>query len=78
MAHKKGGGSTRNGRDSIGKRLGVKNFLETMSPQGAFSPDSVERIYTPVTTSALVTTIHFTQKLMGTYGLSEKINIAGR
>ena len=23
MAHKKGGGSTRNGRDSIGKRLGV-------------------------------------------------------
>ncbi len=26
MAHKKGGGSTRNGRDSIGKRLGVKRF----------------------------------------------------
>ena len=26
MAHKKGGGSTRNGRDSIGKRLGVKKF----------------------------------------------------
>ncbi|MBR6640675.1 MAG: 50S ribosomal protein L27, partial [Clostridia bacterium] len=24
MAHKKGGGSTKNGRDSIGKRLGVK------------------------------------------------------
>jgi large subunit ribosomal protein L27 len=24
MAHKKGQGSTRNGRDSIGKRLGVK------------------------------------------------------
>ena len=24
MAHKKGGGSTSNGRDSIGKRLGVK------------------------------------------------------
>lgn len=24
MAHKKGGGSTRNGRDSAGKRLGVK------------------------------------------------------
>ena len=26
MAHKKAGGSTRNGRDSIGKRLGVKRF----------------------------------------------------
>lgn len=26
MAHKKGGGSTRNGRDSTAKRLGVKAF----------------------------------------------------
>ncbi len=26
MAHKKGGGSTRNGRDSPGQRLGVKRF----------------------------------------------------
>ncbi len=26
MAHKKGGGSTRNGRDSKSKRLGVKAF----------------------------------------------------
>lgn len=26
MAHKKGGGSTSNGRDSCGKRLGVKCF----------------------------------------------------
>ncbi len=26
MAHKKAGGSTRNGRDSNAKRLGVKNF----------------------------------------------------
>lgn len=26
MAHKKAGGSTRNGRDSAGKRLGVKLF----------------------------------------------------
>lgn len=26
MAHKKAAGSTRNGRDSIGKRLGVKRF----------------------------------------------------
>ncbi len=26
MAHKKGGGSTRNGRDSESKRLGIKKF----------------------------------------------------
>ena len=26
MAHKKGAGSTKNGRDSIAKRLGVKRF----------------------------------------------------
>jgi large subunit ribosomal protein L27 len=26
MAHKKGGGSSRNGRDSTSKRLGVKSF----------------------------------------------------
>ncbi len=26
MAHKKGGGSTRNGRDSRSKRLGIKRF----------------------------------------------------
>ena len=31
MAHKKGVGSTKNGRDSIGKRLGVKKFgVETV------------------------------------------------
>ena len=27
MAHKKAGGSTRNGRDSAGRRLGVKNLV---------------------------------------------------
>ena len=26
MAHKKAGGSSRNGRDSAGRRLGVKNY----------------------------------------------------
>ena len=26
MAHKKGGGKTKNGRDSQGKRLGVKRY----------------------------------------------------
>ena len=29
MAHKKGSGTSRNGRDSAGKRLGVKNYAGT-------------------------------------------------
>jgi large subunit ribosomal protein L27 len=33
MAHKKAGGSSRNGRDSIGRRLGVKKFGgQTVAP----------------------------------------------
>jgi large subunit ribosomal protein L27 len=33
MAHKKSGGSSRNGRDSAGRRLGVKKFGgETVDP----------------------------------------------
>ena len=34
MAHKKGGGSTRNGRDSQAKRLGVKVFGNAMIHAG--------------------------------------------
>ncbi|HEX9841378.1 MAG TPA: 50S ribosomal protein L27 [bacterium] len=35
MAHKKAGGSSRNGRDSIGKRLGVKLFAGQRIPAGS-------------------------------------------
>jgi large subunit ribosomal protein L27 len=35
MAHKKGGGSTRNGRDSQSKRLGVKAFAGQTVPAGS-------------------------------------------
>ena len=35
MAHKKAGGSTRNGRDSAGKRLGVKVYAGTTVPAGS-------------------------------------------
>ena len=34
MAHKKGGGSSRNGRDSQSKRLGVKRFAGQMVNAG--------------------------------------------
>lgn len=35
MAHKKGGGSSKNGRDSISKRLGVKRFAGEKVKAGA-------------------------------------------
>ena len=35
MAHKKGGGSSRNGRDSNSKRLGVKAFGGQAVPAGS-------------------------------------------
>jgi large subunit ribosomal protein L27 len=35
MAHKKGGGSSRNGRDSKSKRLGVKEFAGQIVPAGS-------------------------------------------
>ncbi|HSR32165.1 MAG TPA: 50S ribosomal protein L27 [Anaerolineae bacterium] len=35
MAHKKGGGSSRNGRDSKSKRLGVKRFDGEMVSAGS-------------------------------------------
>ncbi len=35
MAHKKGGGSSRNGRDSKSKRLGVKSFAGQEVPAGS-------------------------------------------
>lgn len=34
MAHKKGGGSSRNGRDSNAQRLGVKRFGGELIPAG--------------------------------------------
>jgi large subunit ribosomal protein L27 len=35
VAHKKGGGSSRNGRDSKSKRLGVKEFAGQTVPAGS-------------------------------------------
>ena len=34
MAHKKGGGSSTNGRDSQGQRLGIKRFAELVTIAG--------------------------------------------
>ena len=37
MAHKKAGGSSRNGRDSAGRRLGVKKFGSEIVVPGTVS-----------------------------------------
>ena len=34
MAHKKGGGSSKNGRDSIGRRLGIKRYAGEIVKSG--------------------------------------------
>ena len=44
MAHKKAGGSSRNGRDSAGRRLGVKKFG---GESVLISPDSIQSIDSP-------------------------------
>ncbi len=46
MAHKKAGGSTRNGRDSESKRLGVKRLVVKQSLPVLFSSDNVEPKFT--------------------------------
>jgi large subunit ribosomal protein L27 len=47
MAHKKAGGSSRNGRDSQSKRLGVKAYGGELIPRAASSCASAGRRCTP-------------------------------
>lgn len=75
MAHKKGGGSSRNGRDSNAKRLGVKAFGGEVIPAGSiivrqrgtrFRPADGTGIGRDHTIFATVTgTVEFTQGRKG-------------
>ena len=56
MAHKKGGGSSRNGRDSNAKRLGVKAFGGETVPPAPSSCASAAPGSTPATASARAAT----------------------
>ena len=56
MAHKKAGGSSRNGRDSAGRRLGVKNMVEKLCHQATLSLDREEQGGFPERTSEWVKT----------------------
>ena len=48
MAHKKGGGSSRNGRDSNSKRLGVKVFAGQVIPAGSIIVRQRGTVFKPV------------------------------
>ena len=52
MAHKKAGGSSRNGRDSAGRRLGLKLFGGQMLSPATFSRVSVAPLGMPAPMSA--------------------------
>ena len=57
MAHKKAGGSSRNGRDSDGRRLGVKKFGGEKVLRATLSCASAARSSTPAAMSAWAPTI---------------------
>ena len=61
MAHKKGLGSSRNGRDSNAKRLGVKVFAGQAVTGGESSSASAARASSPVTASGSARTTRSSQ-----------------
>ncbi len=62
MAHKKAGGSSRNGRDSESKRLGVKRFGGELIPAGSIIIRQRGTRYTPAKTSAWAATTRCLRK----------------
>jgi large subunit ribosomal protein L27 len=63
MAHKKAGGSSRNGRDSHAQRLGVKAFGETVVSAGSIIVRQRGTKMHPGENVVWVKTIHYLQKL---------------
>jgi len=65
MAHKKAGGSSRNGRDSQSKRLGVKVYAASASTRDRSSCASAARACIQAPTSASGATTRFTRAVSG-------------
>ena len=65
MAHKKGLGSSKNGRDSNAQRLGVKAFGGETVTGGSISFASAARSSSPVKTSASARTIRCSRRYRG-------------
>ena len=64
FAHKKGVGSTKNGRDSESKRLGAKRADGQFVKAGNILTDSVVQRFTLVQTLVSVEMIHYMLRLM--------------
>ena len=64
MAHKKAGGSSRNGRDSQSKRLGVKSFGGEMIKAGSIIVRQRGTKFHPGKNVGCGKIIHFFQKSM--------------
>ena len=74
MAHKKGGGSTSNGRDSIGKRLGVKQFSGSTVTAGSILVRQRGTHIHPGRNVGVGNDYTLFSKLMAMCGLSERTN----
>ena len=72
MAHKKGAGSSNNGRESESKRLGVKIFGGQKAIAGNIIIRNVEPNIIPVTTSEWVKITRYLHSLMGWFN-SKKV-----
>jgi large subunit ribosomal protein L27 len=74
MAHKKAGGSSRNGRDSNSKRLGVKKFGGEAVISGNIICVSAARSGIPVPMLASAPTTRFLRLTEGTVNYRTKAN----
>ena len=76
MSKTKGGGSTRNGRDSHAQRLGVKAFGGTKVLAGAILVRRRGTASTPATTSAVVATTRCSPRLPDTSSSAPRAAVA--
>jgi hypothetical protein len=72
MAHKKGQGSVKNGRDSVSKRLGVKNLEASWSSPAISLSGSAERNFYRARMSGSAATTRFLRWSMGMCASTER------
>ncbi len=72
MAHKKAGGSSRNGRDSQSKRLGVKRYGGELISAGSIIVRQRGTQFHPATTSAWARTTRCSPRSTGTVRFAVK------
>lgn len=78
FAHKKGVGSTKNGRDSESKRLGAKRADGQFVKAGNILTDSVEQRFIQVLTLVSAEMTHCSLQLMVSLDLRERVETRSR